>query len=229
MQLNAVGNRKAGRVLNLGYATSVLYPLSTRLDPFPGEYPPTDTGSSGLASAKAAKQLGIGGDYFWLFDVNAVVQAVIDGDVVSVGTVWTDGMFDLDGRGFIAPTGNIAGGHQYAIRDGDTCAAIVDRGGRDWWLVHIRCAGYDSAELTGDTKPQGARDRAAASSHVEVGEIVYLDSLAFVASHNSDSFGRMLAYVSLPDERDLAQLMVSSGNGAPRTATELLKRFYRGS
>jgi endonuclease YncB( thermonuclease family) len=113
--------------------------------------------------------------------------------------------------------------------DGDTCAAIVDRGGRDWWLVHIRCAGYDSAELTGDTKPQGARDRAAASSHVEVGEIVYLDSLAFVASHNSDSFGRMLAYVSLPDERDLAQLMVSSGNGAPRTATELLKRFYRGS
>jgi hypothetical protein len=131
MQLNAVGNRKAGRVLNLGYATSVLYPLSTRLDPFPGEYPPTDTGSSGLASAKAAKQLGIGGDYFWLFDVNAVVQAVIDGDVVSVGTVWTDGMFDLDGRGFIAPTGNIAGGHQYAIRGyhADLDALV----GRCWW------------------------------------------------------------------------------------------------
>src|SRR5574337_71208 len=36
-----------------------VYSAATRLDPYPGSYPPSDTGSDGLSAAKAAKKLGL--------------------------------------------------------------------------------------------------------------------------------------------------------------------------
>src|SRR5437764_15082615 len=53
MQMNAAGNRVSGVVLKLADADRI-YSLATTLDAFPGSYPPDDTGSSGLAAAKAA-------------------------------------------------------------------------------------------------------------------------------------------------------------------------------
>src|SRR3954452_241460 len=103
MQLNAVGNRKAGVVLRMAQADQA-YSLATTLDPWPGSWTAPswdDTGSSGLAAAKAAQKLGIGGTYRWLFGgADEVVQAVMDGHVVNVGTTWYDRMFDQDERGF---------------------------------------------------------------------------------------------------------------------------------
>lgn len=131
MQLNAAGNRRAGVVLSMADADAV-YSLATRLDPWPGEYPPTDTGSSGLAAAKAAQQLALGGEYRWLFGgADEVVQAVMDGHVVNVGTRWDAGMFSPDVAGIVRPGGAVAGGHEWTVRGYDARRDLVR--GRCWW------------------------------------------------------------------------------------------------
>jgi len=131
VQFNAVGNRKTGVVLNMEDALRI-YTLNTSLDPFEGTYPPDDTGSSGLASCKSAQQLGIGGVYRWRFDgADGVVQEVMAGNVVSVGTRWDYGMFNPDSKGIIRPGGETAGGHQYVIRGYDVDRDLVML--RCWW------------------------------------------------------------------------------------------------
>jgi len=131
MQLNAVGNRVAGRVLNMDDAHRI-YGLATTLDPWAGSFPPDDTGSSGLAAAKAAQRLGLGGEYRWRFDgADGVIEEVMAGHVVNVGTRWDDRMFDLDRDGRVEPGGAVAGGHEWSVR-----GYREDRDwvlGRCWW------------------------------------------------------------------------------------------------
>ena len=131
MGFNAVGNRVRGRVLNMDDAHRI-YSLATTLDPWEGSWPEYDTGSSGLAAAKAAQQLGLGGEYLWHFGgVDEVVQSIMDGHTVGVGTWWFDGMFEPDKDGFIWPTGRLAGGHQYRARA--YYEALDAVGVRCWW------------------------------------------------------------------------------------------------
>jgi hypothetical protein len=87
MEGNAAGNRVSGRVLTMADAEQV-YSLATELDPWDGSWPPTDTGSSGLAACKAAIQLKIGGAYRWNFthDASGIVQEIMEGRTVGVGT-----------------------------------------------------------------------------------------------------------------------------------------------
>lgn len=135
-QLNAVGNRVMGRVLDMDDAIAI-YSYATTIDPWDGSYPPDDTGSSGLASAKSAQHHGLAGTYRWLFGgADEVVQSVMNGEVISVGTWWYWDMFAASGgwhQGLpiIKPTGGQAGGHQYAIRGYDIDADLVM--GRCWW------------------------------------------------------------------------------------------------
>lgn len=155
MQFNASGNRVTGRVLRMSDADK-LYSWASRNDPWPGEWPPTDTGSSGLASAKAGQALGYGGSYRWFFGgADEIVQhlqgdrRLPDGRVVppipvSVGTWWLYGMFDLRRRagapaselGWVVPTGGRAGGHQYVLRGYvEPLDALVCR---CWWGPEFR-------------------------------------------------------------------------------------------
>lgn len=131
IQFNAVGNRVTGQVLKMSNADRI-YSLATTLDPWDGAWPPDDTGSSGLAAAKAAQQLDLGGTYRWLFGgADEVVQAVMDGHVVNVGTRWDNHMFDQDADGRVEPGGSVAGGHEWSVRGFD-----ADRDwllGRCWW------------------------------------------------------------------------------------------------
>jgi hypothetical protein len=135
-QFNAVGNRKTGVVLNMDDAIRI-YSRNTQIDPWPGSYPPDDTGSSGLASCKTAVEFGLGGEYRWLFGgADEVIQAVMNGQVISVGTWWYWDMFDASGgyflsRPVITPTGGQAGGHQYVIRGYDKGQDLAL--GRCWW------------------------------------------------------------------------------------------------
>jgi hypothetical protein len=108
-----------------------IYSLGTMLDPFDGNWPPTDTGSSGLGVAKAAQQLGLGGEYRWLRGVDEVVQTVVDGTPVSVGARWYNDMFTPDAAGFVTPTGGIAGGHQWTVHGYDLATDSLL--GRCWW------------------------------------------------------------------------------------------------
>lgn len=131
MQLNAVGNRVKGEILDMDWALAA-YSLETANDEFPGQWKPDDTGSSGLASAKTAILMREGGTYLWLFGgADEVVQAIMDGWVVSVGTWWYSSMFTQDSRGRIEPNSNRVGGHQYAYRGYDlTHDELI---GRCWW------------------------------------------------------------------------------------------------
>jgi hypothetical protein len=136
MDGNAAGNRLLRRVLD--YDTAVrIYSLATQLDPWDGEYPPTDTGSSGLAACKAAQQLGLGGAYQWALagGVNAVVQQVVDGNTVGVGTWWYEGGFNpkprAEGGVYVEMTGAKAGGHQWRIRGYHEPTDMLL--GRCWW------------------------------------------------------------------------------------------------
>jgi hypothetical protein len=61
-QLNSAGNRRLGRVLNMKDAERI-YSRNTEIDPWPGQWPPVDTGSSGLASAKTAREFGQAGGH----------------------------------------------------------------------------------------------------------------------------------------------------------------------
>lgn len=119
MLFNTAGNRKTGQVLHMDTAHK-LYSLATTIDPFDGSWTaPTweDTGSSGLAAAKASIALGLGGPYRFIFGgADEVVQTIMTGRTVSLGTAWMNGMFEPDAKGFIWPTGGVAGGHQYIAR-----------------------------------------------------------------------------------------------------------------
>lgn len=131
MEMNAVNNRLRGVILNMDTAHK-LYHQATELDPFDGEWPPDDTGSSGLAAAKAAQKLGIGGEYRHVFNgADEVVQLIQTGRVVNVGTWWYDGMFTPDAQGVIAPTGPQVGGHQYVARGYNLARDLVLI--RCWW------------------------------------------------------------------------------------------------
>jgi hypothetical protein len=131
MEFNAVGNRVKGVVFNMDGAHK-FYSLASHLDPWEGEWPPDDTGSSGLAAAKAAQQLGLGGEYRHVFGgADEVVQLIQQGRVVNVGTWWYEGMFKPTSTGVIMPTGDQVGGHQYLARGYNVKLDIVTI--RCWW------------------------------------------------------------------------------------------------
>lgn len=99
-------------------AAVALYSLATRLDHFPGNYPPDDTGSSGLAVAKAAQRDGLIGGYGWARTTLGLLHALARGPVI-VGTVWLSGMDDPDANGYVTTEGDVRGGHEYLIRGWD--------------------------------------------------------------------------------------------------------------
>lgn len=149
MQLNTVGNRVKGRVLDMDWATEG-YRVVTRLDPFPGAWEPDDTGSSGLASCKAAIKMGVGADYVWEFGgADGIVQNLMEGRPMSVGTWWYGSMFTAsaiyDGLPVLRPSGSRVGGHQYLVRGYDLKRDMVLA--RCWWGTTIRDFWMSRADL----------------------------------------------------------------------------------
>lgn len=125
------GNRVAGVILNMDDAHK-FYHYASIFDPFDGEWPPDDTGSSGLAAAKAAKKLGLGGEYRHVFGgADEVVQLIMLNRAVNVGTWWYEGMLTPMARQVIEPVGPKVGGHQYLARgyDAPRDEVII----RCWW------------------------------------------------------------------------------------------------
>lgn len=109
-----VTSEDATKRYNLEFAHK-LYSRATQIDPFPGTWPPTDTGSSGLAVAKAAKELKEISCYKWAFTANGLAKALQAGPVI-IGIPWYEGMFTPDRDGRIWPAGEIAGGHEILVR-----------------------------------------------------------------------------------------------------------------
>lgn len=126
---NVKGNRIKRQVLKMDTALRI-YSRATELDPFQGVFPPTDTGSSGLAAAKAAIEQGIGWRYDWCFGIDHLLDTLRT-HPVSVGTWWRSGMFDLDDDGYLNCTGPYVGGHQWVVRGYDPKMDTLD--GVCWW------------------------------------------------------------------------------------------------
>jgi hypothetical protein len=93
-----------------------LYSLATQLDGLRDSYwPPDDTGSSGLAVAKAARQEGMVGHYQHAFDMEAALAALQAGPVIT-GIDWYEGFDEPDANGLVKISGQIRGGHEVVAR-----------------------------------------------------------------------------------------------------------------
>lgn len=91
-----------------------IYSIATHIDEFQGAWPPEDTGSSGLAAAKAAAQLGLISEYRHAFSVEEAVSALQLGPVIT-GVPWFEGFDHPDADGYVEISGQVRGGHEFEI------------------------------------------------------------------------------------------------------------------
>lgn len=103
------------------------YSLETRLDSFPGQYPPDDTGSDALGAMVMAQNLGLVDTYLHVFSIAALQSALVNGGVMW-GTVWLESMFDVDPNGFIRvdKRSGTAGGHELVLSGYDPSTDAYD-------------------------------------------------------------------------------------------------------
>jgi len=101
-----------------------LYSAATAADAYPGQYPPEDTGSSGLAVAKVLKAWGRITGYTHAFDLDHILSALMSGPLI-VGTDWLNNMFYPDPNGLVQPTGSVAGGHEYVLNGADVTSKML--------------------------------------------------------------------------------------------------------
>jgi hypothetical protein len=91
-----------------------LYSAATKLDDVRGTYPPDDTGSSGLAVAKAAQKVGLISGYKHATSLEAALTALAAQPVIT-GVNWYEGMDSPDSSGLVRVTGQVRGGHEFVL------------------------------------------------------------------------------------------------------------------
>lgn len=103
--------------------------------------PKAEDGSSIHSLVKVLKARGRIAAYAFMNDVATVKAFVRQSGPVMIGIDWTDGMFDPDANGFIAPTGALVGGHALTIVGDDPAldAAVILNHWGDWGPLHGYC------------------------------------------------------------------------------------------
>jgi hypothetical protein len=91
-----------------------LYSAATRLDNVRGVYPPTDTGSTGVAVAKAAQKAGLISGYQHAFSLDAALKALSVSPLI-VGVNWYEGFDQPDASGLVTISGSVRGGHEFLL------------------------------------------------------------------------------------------------------------------
>lgn len=94
------------------------YSQATKLDDDPATYPPTDTGSTGLAVAKVALARKLCSSYQHAFSLEAALTALQTGSVM-LGLAWKTGCDTPDSSGLIRWTGSVRGGHEIELDEND--------------------------------------------------------------------------------------------------------------
>ncbi len=94
-----------------------IYSRATELDDVTGTYPPDDTGSSGLAVARALRNRGWISGYTHVLSGAAGVAAALQHGPLIIGIPWYQSMFTLTDEHFavIEPGAQIAGGHEIVV------------------------------------------------------------------------------------------------------------------
>lgn len=95
------------------------YSAATDLDPYPGQFPPDDTGSDGLSVAKVLTSVGAIAGYRHTFTLEDMLAALQEQPLIT-GTTWLDGMYEPDRNGVVHPTGQEVGGHEYVVDSFDS-------------------------------------------------------------------------------------------------------------
>ena len=96
-----------------GPQPQIIYHAAQQADEWPGD---AYSGTSVRAGAKVLVALGHVASYVWAFSAEDVATWLLSGHgSVVAGTAWTNGMMYPNDKGFIAPTGNLVGGHAYLI------------------------------------------------------------------------------------------------------------------
>lgn len=109
-----------------------MYEISTRLDSIPGQWPPTDTGSSGNAAAKAARKLGLIDSYSWAFTTSGLLHALQHGPVI-IGIPWYERMSEPDEAGAVHVGGRVEGGHEVLVRGWRSGRLLCDNSWGEGW------------------------------------------------------------------------------------------------
>lgn len=109
-----------------------LYSRATRLDRFLGVYPPTDSGSSGLAVAKAAKEFGYITGYGHAFGLDHALGALSKGPLL-IGIPWYSSLDHPDDAGLVTidADAQVRGGHEVVLRHLNLDRGLV--GGDNSW------------------------------------------------------------------------------------------------
>lgn len=131
--LNHIPLRRRGHVLT-GVDAMRIYSRATVIDEWLGCYPPDDTGSSGLAVAKAAKEEGLISAYDHAFGLDHALHALMAGPVI-VGSNWYSSMFRPQRDGRLLVEGTIEGGHEWTWVGVDMeqrLALCLNSWGVDW-------------------------------------------------------------------------------------------------
>lgn len=111
-----------------------IYNEAQKIDEWPGE---KYAGTSVRAGAKYLFNTKKISSYLWAYDINTLINTVLNVGPVVVGTNWYYGMFFPDRTGRIKISGYLAGGHAYVINGVDTKTQlfrIKNSWGRGWGL-----------------------------------------------------------------------------------------------
>jgi hypothetical protein len=133
--LNTVPLRVPKRVLHEVDAVK-LYSLATTLDGDGTSYPPTDSGSSGLAVCQAGVKLGYLRSYAHAFGFDHYLTSLMLTPVI-IGVNWYEGFFNPDANGFISISGAVAGGHEIEVVGYDVKGQyswVANSWGKTWGL-----------------------------------------------------------------------------------------------
>ncbi len=115
---------------------TALYSAATAIDPFAGQYPPTDTGSDGLSIAKVLKSKGIISGYLWAFTLEEALAQLLETPLMT-GLPWLNSMFNTTTTGgrrghvVVNKASGFAGGHEICV-DELIVGSQPDRS--DWWV-----------------------------------------------------------------------------------------------
>lgn len=111
----------SGRTAYLAEPDAVkVYTLATDIDSYPGNYPNVDTGSDGSAACEAAVQLGYLSGYQSVAPTLTDLLAALRKQPLIVGSPWLSHMFFTDPAGLVTVSGDVSGGHEYALLGFDT-------------------------------------------------------------------------------------------------------------
>jgi C1A family cysteine protease len=91
-----------------------IYSEATKIDPYDGTYPPTDTGSDGLSVAKVCTTMGFISGYLHATSLEAMQNALQDTPVI-VGVNWYEGFDNPDSNGVVTVSGKVRGGHEFEV------------------------------------------------------------------------------------------------------------------